>query len=238
MPTSDELMGTFPGGNQYTTDRPLGVPEGYEVPRQSTGIFDRIANLGAPPKPPTFMEGDDWKPARQSPEAIARVQQQLVNAGLLDGTYRIGLWDEKTRQAYRGVLQWANASGVDDDAEALDYLVQTRAQFGEPAQERAPLLAQVSNPLDVRRTAEDVVIDRLGSLQPGLADQITSGYRQQELAAQQSQYDMGETGGTVVTPPSVEAYAEDQARRADPTGFDAHEALTGFDMLSQLMGGA
>jgi hypothetical protein len=118
------------GGRQ-----PLGVPPGYEasVPRALLGGYyphgysykthrygpgaleaaHRVVTVA-----PRYFQGDEWKPASASPEAIAAEQRKLLAAGFLspgDGI-RLGFWDQPTRTAYAEVLSAANASGLDYDA--------------------------------------------------------------------------------------------------------------------------
>lgn len=118
------------GGRQ-----PLGVQAGYEalVPRSLLGGYyphgysyeTRRYGAGALDAAheivgvaPRYFQGDQWKPASKSPEAIAAEQRKLLAAGFLSpsDSIRLGFWGESTRKAYAQALSAANASGLDYDA--------------------------------------------------------------------------------------------------------------------------
>jgi hypothetical protein len=61
---------------------------------------------------PFYVQGDEWIPGNWSPEQIADVQAALKAAGWLSGSYRAGVWDTKSANAFENVLAAANASGL------------------------------------------------------------------------------------------------------------------------------
>lgn len=213
--------------NTYSINKPIGVPEGYKAPENKT--------------PPTFFEGDDWKPARQSPEAIASVQEKLVDAGLLRKRYAIGLWDDATRQAYRSVLRWANASGVKDDAEALTYLVDTHAAHGDV--EKATTTAElppikITNPDDLKEVFRNAAKRVLGSrnIDDTDLDRLVTSYQAQEATAGQA-YQAAGPGVPVEAAPDPSVFAEQQVRELDPIKADARSAVKVARTISGLLSG-
>lgn len=124
-----------PSGGGGGGRQPLGVPPGYEAPvprsllggyyphgysyktdRYGAGALDAAHEIvGVAPR---YFQGDEWKPAAMSPEAIATEQRKLLDAGFVSpsDTIRLGFWDEPTRKAYAQALSAANASGRDYDA--------------------------------------------------------------------------------------------------------------------------
>lgn len=126
-----------PGSKSKDSDResdrpkPLGVPEGYKTqsysPFRYTGGFDNYLAQKDPEhfkapgvgqgrmieRGPRYNEGDEWKPANNSPAGIAEAQKYLAAAGLLED-WRWGVWDEATRKAWAEVLGYANSRGITD----------------------------------------------------------------------------------------------------------------------------
>jgi hypothetical protein len=64
--------------------------------------------------PARYYEGDDWLPGNLPAAQIRDLQQRMVNAGLIPkgAEYRVGYWDDVSRQAYRQLLAEANGSGL------------------------------------------------------------------------------------------------------------------------------
>lgn len=226
------------GGGQVNTSTPIGVPSDYSVSVPAPVPYARDARVTATPN---FFEGDDWRPASQPPETIARVQRDLATSGLLKGNYRIGVWDDSTRGAYRDLLTYANAIGEADDQRALRrYMASGVGDSESDEPERQPLVARVSNPVDIKATVKDTARERLGSgkVDPKLEQQIVSGYQQQQVAAQQQEYNMsGGAGGTVVAPPSLEEFAEQQLQKSDPVRYDSRKVVSKFEVIANMLRG-
>lgn len=68
-----------------------------------------------------YTEGDDRVPAGLPVELVVQLQRGMARAGVLSGQFRIGVWDDKSRNAYRQVLAFANQQGT-SDLEALNQL--------------------------------------------------------------------------------------------------------------------
>src|SRR5688500_8736302 len=104
--SSDLIAGGPSGGGGGDENKYIGVPDDYRTPGMTLEEAHQRRDSGEEfatriSRSPSFKEGDDYKPASSPPEVIATVQQRLVDAGLLSGSYRIGMWDDATRKAYR-----------------------------------------------------------------------------------------------------------------------------------------
>lgn len=176
---SDALVaGGIPTGQQANLPRPIGVPEavvdpetGQPVPFQAhapfrgnnravEGILNAVIPGGAAVSP-RYFEGDEWIPAAMSPEERARLQQMMVDAGILPaGTrYQRGIWDGPSRAAYADLLAFANGSGLNVD--------QAIRQWGEASQQYGNTASQVQLPnrmdtlAGVRNTGRGIIGRRL-----------------------------------------------------------------------------
>lgn len=192
--------------------KPLGVPKDYTT--RDTNSFGFTETIR-----PAFMEGDDYKPARLTPENIARLQRQLVGAGVLTSKFRIGVWDDVSRKAYRKVLQFANQNGINDDARALERLGMT--QVYDP--DDAPL---PPNPLDLRAASRSAGTAGLGR---ALTDTERSSF-ESGLSAQMTQENAPGSAGQ-------QEWAEQKVRSFDPLKFDARSALSAFDTVADMFRG-
>lgn len=178
--------------------------------------------------------------AGKSPEAIAGLQRQLVNAGLLTGRVVLGVWDDTSAAAFRQVLAIANVNGYNVD-EALQY-VATQAANPENvigAASRAPLTVSLTNPTDLARifqqTAEATMGRRLDT--PDI-EKLVNSYQQLESGYQNTAYGQQETGGTVTAPPSAGAFAESELEETNPGEVGATEIANQFDNFLDIIGGA
>jgi hypothetical protein len=106
--------------------KPIGVPEDYTAPRynqyQDFGLSQHpsaaaratAGRTSTSDQKPRYMDGDEWKPANNSPANIGEIQKFMAAGGLLTGNWRYGVWDEKTRNAWKDVLGYANSRGITD----------------------------------------------------------------------------------------------------------------------------
>jgi hypothetical protein len=62
-------------------------------------------------------------------------------------------------------------------------------------------------------------------------------YQGQEASYQTQQYANAQSGGTLVQPPSVDTFADQQAKKIDPTGYDAYRVLDKFSVLERELTG-
>lgn len=107
--TVEEYLASFDPSTLTSggTLAPIGVPDvqmtgGQPVPFEANGVA------------PRYFEGDDWGPAAMTREDRARLQRLMAAAGIIPkgAEYRLGVWDDVSRAAYRSVLAQANASGM------------------------------------------------------------------------------------------------------------------------------
>lgn len=228
-----------------TTSRPkpLGVPEyvmgpdgqptPYAVPG---GIQGDVLGVPIPSVPilPHFFDGDEWRPASLPPGQIARLQDLLAGVGLLD-EYRRGYWDANSQKAYREVLEFANASGIGDEATAIRRIAETGG-LGEVTKPRAPLTVRRSNPLDIKKGADDVARSVLGrKLRDDELPTIISAIQALETQAQTQAYN---ADATVVEPPSLAAFVEQKLRVDNPVEARTQDELgVGNEFFDLLSGG-
>ena len=247
MPTVEELLAAAPtvtgGGGGKKQPGFIGFPDDYTPPSREV----RVEGKGwatAPGSPPRYMDGDEIMPASYAPERIAQLQAQMVKVGLIPprGKYRPGYWDDTSRNAFKDLLAFSNYRNVDYN-EALAQMAAdpaTGAMFGEgDGRERAPLTVRVSSPDEIaqviRATARDVIGRKLSDEE---TQRIVSAYQQQETAFQQQAYNMDDTGGTVVEPPSAQTVAEQQIRTTAPVEARGQEMAGVFDSFLEIVGKA
>lgn len=113
----------------------LGVPDNYSVAPNFADVFKPggmvQSNPGGPgisvpsnaPHLPQYHDGAELDITNLSPEVIARLQQQMAQAGLISkGTkVSLGVTDDATIAAYKRLLEVANRYAV-SDSDALSML--------------------------------------------------------------------------------------------------------------------
>ena len=103
---------------------------------------------------------------------------------------------------------------------------------------RAPFSPVVTNPLDIRDTAQSVATKTLGrKFSDAELARFVSVYQQMETGAQHQDYTAQTAGGTTTKQPGLEAAAEAQARNVAPVEAGAHDIAGAFDMFTQMLGG-
>lgn len=118
---------TYPGATPFsppTTIAPLSPSLASVAPPTNpalAGFPGAIGVLG-----PKYEEGAENTVGRWTVEKVARMQERMVKAGLIDKKQRFkyGLADDTTVRAYYGLLGFANRYGITDD-EALTRLETT-----------------------------------------------------------------------------------------------------------------
>lgn len=220
--------------------QPIGVPSDFVTVVQKPGFFGpprrnpdgSFTYPGQVAKPPSFFEGDENLPAVTAPEKIAMLQRQMASVGLIGPKvkFRLGVWDEPTRNAYRDLLAFANSRGMDDDRAALDVYANSQAAMGADITgeqpEREPLVKRLPNPDDLRATFDTVARATLGhKADDALIGRMVSSYQQAVGTQQEALYNAGAAGGTVTEPADPRTYAEQQIRSADPNAAAAHDAV-------------
>lgn len=190
-----------------------------------------------------YYEQDTLGPLRWSPEQRADLQRVLHGIGIYgDAKIKLGSWTAKDQAAYAELLASANEEGLTWH----EMLAQWKRHPPEDilaelkdsgAVSKRPTI-QVTNPLDIMQTAKDVSRNLTGEVDRGFVEGTVGPYQGAETASQNAAYSVGEAGngGTVASPPSVEAFADDRLRRTDPIEVDGYQFLGQFQSLMSMLG--
>lgn len=262
--SAEQNAGAIPsgGGSTGAVQSPLGVP--YYVTDPNTGqpligpngqpvrwgatvqsnetYVRRFGGETAKPPQyvlPRYFDGDQWIPASMPPDQLAGLQRRMVQAGLLKpGQAQLGVWDAVSMDAYTRLLAFANASGLLAE-QALDRWGQAHA--ADPNAGRAPLTKQVSSLEELRPAIRKAFIDTLGAgISQDQIDRLAGEYQRIQGGAQEQAYNMQDTGGTVVQPPSADAFAVAKAKEQNPLGAQEHDLIGQggpLDSFRSLIGG-
>lgn len=200
------------GGTSSVSQSPLGVPPGYTAPtpNYSVGVL-RPEFQPQPTVGPRYFEGDEWSPASQPPEVVARIQRDMADAGLFDDNdeITIGAWDATTRAAYRSLLSYANAAGLRDQDAIMRLKEATAASGGRVRATggRAGGEARVSSPLEIRAVADKAAQFVIGRrLNENEAAAVVGAFQGLQAAETVSPTDV----------PPLDAFTEDYLRRNQP----------------------
>lgn len=230
-----------PPPDKAKSRKPLGVPEGYTAERVE--YVDNPDQFG-PGEPlaitrqaqPRYFDGAEFVPARLGPEKIARIQSVLAQVGLIGPktAFRLGVWDETSRNAYKNLLEFANSYGV-DESEALDLYSQSVAVRGDGATAGVGgglPRTKLSNPEDLAAVVDTVARARIGrKVDDGFTQRFISAYQQAEQA--EAAAAMGE-GGTYTGAPDARVMAENMLETEyadDAAQMDALETGNEFFQL-------
>lgn len=242
--TPEEIAAAIAAAGAQDPNAPIGVPAGYVPPIHSTSGFSPGAGPAIAPsdlRDAPYKPGDDLRPASLAPEQIVTIQQHLVDAGLLRGTFQAGVWDDTTRVAYRGLLGYANQLGTTDEFALRRWQATGMGQVDPTPAERAPLVVEVSNPADIEREFRDYLRDKTGTgkLDDAQIHSVVAKVQGEQKMAAQAKYDAGADpdGATVTAAPALETVAEGEAKRINPVGFRAHEYLDALSTVSSMLGG-
>ena len=243
MPSSDELLnGGPPATGTATTTKYLGVPEGYEAERTGPGRTYGVRTVGPQRVAPRYTESDVARVSSLPPEQKARLQRALLAAGLFDDEdeFTVGKWDDASMKAYRKILGYANQSGR-NVAEALEEWASLTEANGGPGGKkgptRAPLVTQVSNPMDLQAMADRGAPDVIGRrVRPDEMQQIAGQYQGMEAGAQQAAYNAAATGGQVTAAPDFSSYLQSKLREIDPKGAQKMDTIGLADEFFKLFG--
>lgn len=184
---------------------------------------------------PRYFSGEEWRPGSLQSDDMIALQKYMVSVGVIKpGVGQFGVWDKTWADAYQKVLGFANSAGLDVQT-ALTRWGDMGAAEGE---QRAPLVKQLTNPDDLRKAFHDTIVNTLGQgWTQDRIERMVQNYQAEEAAAQQQNYDIEPTGGTVTAPPSPAAFAEAQARQEDPKSAVAHTGLSYEKKFFDMLGG-
>lgn len=163
--TVEEYLSSFDPSTLVSggTLAPIGVPsvqmgpDGAPVPFAADGVE------------PRFFDGDEWGPAAMTREDRARLQRLMVGAGIIPrgAEYRLGVWDDISRQAYKSVLASANASGMNPQQVISEWANATVENKPRPDPYLAPDLTSIKQDIKGvfrQRLGRDVTDGELGPL--------------------------------------------------------------------------
>jgi len=206
-------------GNQPAAPRYIGVPSDYRTaPVQPTSFNYTQSVPRWDSRGPQYQEGQEFKILGNMSEVQRqRVQQAMINAGLLDPSrVRFGLVDPYTVKAFEAVLGQANLQGASwsqmlfsqQGAESLGAL---GGGGGGGGGGRAPLTTRVTSPATLRRVFRQAMVDAAGSRVEGFdIEAAVQAYQAAEAQFQQQAYGMAESGGTLTEPPDARTFIADQ----------------------------
>lgn len=214
--------------------RTLGPSESFFTRRAT----DRPEMAGFKP----FKTNDEWLPAyNYTPEDRARLQYRMNSVGLY-GTagYQPGPWTQEDATAFTRILEYANATGIQNPEEALDDFAQAQRLGPRVQGARAPLVSQVSNPDTIRSVLRETAYSLTGQrLSDADEQRLISIYQGREQSADAAVYAAGGTGGpggTVTGPASPQAFAEAQIESMRPGEVATHRHLEAFEKILGSMG--
>lgn len=225
---------TIPGSGDVTS----GTYEPFRGPATRTTLPAQI--------PPRYKLGDEWEPQTQSwsPERIADIQAQLVDAGLLDpDDYQRGFWDQESATAYRQLLGYSNVSGLDSH-QTLQRIGEVKAKFGSTADKgakREPFITGLSDPVALSNLLDDVAVRRMGrGLSPEEKAQFSNSYRGLEEAEARKRYEAGGSGlpggsGGTYTQLDPSSRAEEYVTSTRPDDVAAYQYLQAFKSFENLL---
>ncbi len=190
------------------------------------------------PNDPYFYKSQDWQIILKMPkEKIIGFQNNLMKAfpGWKPGVLgRIN--DDKTIAKVKDLMGYINTDETIKGADlekALEYYSKNPLEV-QAASQRAAV--RLTNPIDLRKPFERGAQAAIGEV---FSPQQTK-KMETEFAQMETQYQRGAAtgaGGTVIQPPDPTAFAEEQARKLQPTAAKATEYSDYMGILSQLLQG-
>lgn len=248
------MLGQVAAGGTAQAKAPIGVGDDYVPPRpggsltRRGGAFGMVGDLAQQVQLANrYFEGDEIRPANLPPEDRARLQRAMQKAGLIPkGTkYRMGVWDGPSQDAYRELLGYANQWGMDANSE-LNEVARLKDQYPEQLEPSEPLVLRPSNPEDVRSAVEAMAKRVYGKSRsrPDVVERLTQEWMRAEEETQRANYETdqqlsaGAMEGTAQTMPSLETFAENRLRAADPERAASFETLNQADVFFSMVDGA
>lgn len=195
---------------------------------------------------PRYAIGDEWSPQTQSwsPERIADIQAQLVDAGLLDpDDYQRGFWDQESATAYRQLLGYSNVSGLDSH-QTLQRIGEVKAKFGSTADKgakRQPFISELADPTELNDLLDDVAVRRMGrGLTPEEKARFSDSFRGVQESEQRKYYEASGSGlpggpGGSVTMPDARSRANEFVTSTRPDDVAAYQYLQAFKSFENLL---
>lgn len=241
----DELIGQ-PPVEAETDDgrpRPLGVPETVRTKEGGTEPFTVDTQVLDPlyyrfghnefesqtfKQPPRYWTGDEWRPASWSPQEIAELQSALVQVGLIgsDENISLGVFDAATKNAYRKLLETANATGV-TWSEAL-------ARYAQAPVAGEELQVELTNPDDLRRIFKEAAFTHSATqFDPAEIDAMVASFHEKQREYQEAK---ARGDDTVFAPPDPTTFVEAKAEELNPEGVLERDVQDAEDAWMQAIG--
>lgn len=206
-----------------------GIDPTYKAPDKN--VFNNPTN-------PYLYESNDWQIILKMPkDQIVGFQTKLMQAfpGWKPGVLgRVN--DDKTISKVKDLLGYINTDETirgADLTKALDYYAKNPLEIPAASQRAA---VRLTSPIDLRpsfeRGAQSVIGQRLA---PEQTKKMVTEFGQMETEYQQGA--ATGAGGTVVQPPDPTAFAQEQARKLQPTAAKATEYSDYMGILSELLQG-
>lgn len=249
------------GGSTSDDERqPIGVPPGYvvDVPRDLTGMSANAAENWAErgaghgtmaARPPRYYDGEEWRPAGMSPQAIRELQMQMAMVGLLDSTFNPGVWGPDDATAFKDLLAYANARGITWEAALANYTMSVQETGGqlqwnpetgtfEPGGGSSgmagppALVTRTTDPLVLEHMFRSAAIERAGigwdheRIQAAVRtyNQIETQRQRDLYNAQLAAAELGQEG-SVVDIPSPDAWFDAYVEENDPENVRMNDTL-------------
>ena len=240
----DEIEYIGPGSARLSGGYRANVPDA-----KTSGTFEPYrgpATRGPMEVAPRYKLGDEWEPQTKSwsPERVADIQAQLVDAGLLDpDDYQRGFWDEESAQAYRQLLGYSNVSGLDSH-QTLQRIGEVKAKYGttgEKAKIRQPFISELADPVELSDLLDDVAVRRMGrGLTPEEKERFSTSFRGLQESEQRKYYEASGSGlpggpGGSVTMPDAGSRAEQFVVENRPDDVAAYQYLQAFKSFENLL---
>lgn len=247
-PSSDEIIsGGPPEGRSDEDERlPIGVPEDWSVEMRSGYPWAVGGPNTTVAKKPLYFDGDEYDPARGSPESIAMLQRKMAEAGILTSPFRLGYWDGPSTTAYAKLLGFANTYGVHASLAVEAWKANPPVEYdpetgqivdaGAELRERAPLVTRTTDPAILGNVFREAVINIAG--EGWDQRQIQSAVRAYNLLERQRQkemYDAQVVGGNVQDIPAPADFIEARVRQEDPDRVAAETGLGYIGEFEQLL---
>ena len=244
----DEAEYIGPGSSRLTSGYRATVPP--QKPGGRLGVARSPSEFVQSQVPhevaPRYKLGDEWEPQTKSwsPERIADIQAQLVDAGLLDpDDYQRGFWDQESATAYRQLLGYSNVSGLDSH-QTLQRIGEVKSKYGTTADKgakRQPFISELADPTELSSLLDDISVRRMGrGLTPEEKARFSDSFRGLQESEQRKYYEASGSGlpggpGGSVTMPDAGSRAEEFVTSTRPDDVASYQYLQAFKSFENLI---
>lgn len=234
---------------KYKADTP--PPSVTGTAREYIGVQpDQVGYL---PRAPRYYLGREAQPSRWTVEQRADLQEKMRRAGIYGkdwASVRQGQWSGIDREAYSILLGEANMQG-ETATDLLGRLIATgpsdadlamlEGRSGARGSGAGPpkFSAQVIHPDDAKIGVERIASEVYG-FRPDeeTLSRIVSAFQNEQVRAQQQQWNTSISGGTAQAAPDLGTFAEKELRSADPNAAQGHDVAKVFSDFLGIIGQA